>query len=537
MHGHAFTQPLAWLSTFGLLCLIGRGGAAGTEPVRHQGVHSVKRYGAVGDGQAKDTVAIQAALNAAAQAGGGVVVVPPGRYLAGTIYLRSHVRLHLEAGATLLGSTDLDDYPGNKSAFASYTSKYVCHALIWGQDLHDVALTGRGTIDGQGGHAVFKAKPPDWGYRKRPYIIRLTQCRDVLVEDLTLCNSPMWVQHYLACDNVTLRGLTVHSLVNHNNDMIDVDCCRNVRISDCYGETGDDCITLKSTADRACENVVVTNCVVRSRCNGIKCGTESNGGFKNITISNCAVFDTGISGISLLMVDGGSLDGVTVNNISMNGVRVPVFLRLGNRARPFKKDMPKPGMGSFRNVVISNVVANRARSIGCAIAGLPGHPIRNVTLSNLRLTFDGGGTAKEVTRSIPEKPTGYPECTMFGSLPAYGFYCRHVSGLTFRDVDVRFAKPDARPALVCDDVKDLAVRGFTAQRVESELPTVSLHDVRGAMIQACTAPAGGPFLRLSGKTSGVSVVGNDLSAATNPLRFADPTLETTLHAAANRLKR
>ena len=354
------------------------------KPPSVRGIFSVTDYGALGDGKNKDTAAIQKAIDAANNASGGT----------GTIYLKSRVTLHIDFGATLLGSTDGDDYPANPCGFRSYTDQYVRQALLWGENLHDVAIIGRGTIDGQG--AAFKDLP----WLKRPYAIRLITCRNVLVEGLTLRNSAMWMQHYLACDFVTIRGINVYNHCNGNNDMIDIDCCRDVIVSDCFGDTDDDALTLKSTADRPCENIAITNCILSSHCNAIKMGTESNGGFKNIAITNCVIRPSnvreayagtpnGLAGIALEIVDGGVLDGVTISNLSIDGTTAPIFVRLGNRARPFKKNMPKPAMGALRNVVISNIVATGASKTGCSITGLPGHPVRNVTLSNIKLSSAG----------------------------------------------------------------------------------------------------------------------------------------------------
>jgi polygalacturonase len=412
------------------------------------GIFSVRDFGATGNGGKLDTKAIQAAIDACSEAGGGRVWFSPGRYLCGTVFLKSGVTLHLEAGAVLLGSTNLADFPSTIPAFRSYTDNYTETSLIYAEKAENIGISGRGKIDGQG--KAYKGP-----YKVRPYMIRIIECRNVLVEDVAIVDSPMWVQHYLGCEDVVLRGLRVHSLVNANNDGIDIDCCRRVRISDCDINSGDDAIVLKSTAGVACTDVVVTNCVVRSACNGLKLGTESNGGFENILFSNCTIYDTRLAGIAVEMVDGGVLDRVQFHNIAMNGAGAPIFVRLGNRARPYKEGMEKPGMGQMRNVQISNVQAIRCGPVGCSITGLPGHMVENVTLSDVRLHFAGGGTAAEAARAIEELPDRYPEFQMFGKLPAYGFFCRHARNLVLSRVETRFDKPDARPALVCEDVREL----------------------------------------------------------------------------------
>ena len=289
----------------------------------------VTAHGAIADGNSLCTQAIQKAIDAAGYVGGGTVYFPPGTYVSGTIFLRDHVTLQLEAGATLRGSTRLADYPSVEPGFRSYTDTYVHQCLISGENVENITITGRGTIDGQGAHENFDPAGPDWGYRRRPYVIRLVTCRDILIENITLRDSPMWMQHYLACDNLTVRGVTVRSRCNANNDGINIDCCHNVRIADCDISSGDDAIVLKSTADRACENVTITNCIVSSNCNGLKMGTETNGGFRNIAISNCSIYDVRLAGLTLQIVDGGTLDRVAVTNLTMHNVDSPIFLRLG----------------------------------------------------------------------------------------------------------------------------------------------------------------------------------------------------------------
>ena len=538
---------VAFLTVFGYLVAdifsVRADPAAGAETLGPAAGFSVKDFGVIGDGRAKDTQAIQQAIDAAHRAGGGTVYFPPGKYLSGTLYLKNSVTLYLEEGSVILGSTEIADFPEIVSKFRSYTDNYVTQSLIYAEDRHDIAITGSGTIDGQG------AAYPDRSYLGRPYVIRFVECRHILVEGIRLRNSPMWMQHYLACDFVTIRGIHVYNHCTYNNDMIDIDCCRNVHISDCYGNSDDDALTLKSTADRPTENVTITNCVLGSRCNAIKMGTESNGGFKNIAITNCVINSkyekkgfygglTGSSGISLELVDGGTLENITISNISMKNVKVPIFLRLGNRARPFKKEMEKPGMGSFRNVVLSNIIATEVGEVGCSITGLPGHPIENVSLSNIRITFPGGGTAADAERQIPELAEKYPEGTMFGTLPAYGFFCRHVDGLRFSNIDIEAQQPEHRPAVLCDDVLNLEVAGFSEEKSGSGSPAMFvLKDVSQAAFRACRPAAGSrTFLRLEGKTARVSVFGNDLSRVISPFEFGESVPESAIFQAANKLR-
>lgn len=498
---------------------------------------NVKDYGASGDAATKDTEYIQQAIDAAAGNGTGIVYFPPGRYLSGTLLMKSGVTLYLEKGAVLLGSVDLDDFPITRPSLRSYTDNYVNRSLVYGENLRNIAIVGRGTIDGQG------ASFTDSSYLIRPYLIRFIKCHDVLVEGITLRDSPMWVQHYLGCDFVRLTGLTVHSQVNRNNDMLDIDGCHNVVISDCFADTEDDAITLKSTFSRTTENVVVTNCVLSSQCSAIKLGTESNGGFRNISISNCVIDSSyvekpgyldremGSSGISLLMVDGGSLENVVISDIAIRGVSVPLFLRLGNRARPFRENMAKPGVGSFRGVSLSNITAQDVGVLGSSITGLPGSEIENVTLSNIRITYPGGGLADDAGRAIPELEAEYPAAAMFGRLPAWGFYCRHVKGLRLDGIDLSLESKDERPAIVFEDVHQLDVSETSIVKTNpSEFPALILRDVSSALISGCRIwPNTDSFLLLEGQSKGVGAVANQLLDPDSQIHFGRGVPRNALH--------
>ena len=484
-------------------------------PIANQkpGIINVQDFGAVANGQGLDTQALQSAIDAASRAG-GVVYFPPGTYLSGTLHLKSHVALHLEAGAVLRGSTNLADYPRIQSKLRNYTETYADQSLLYGEDLENVSLLGSGEIDGQG--ASFKHVHH---YGDRPFLIRLVNCRRLQVRDLIFRDSPMWVQHYLACEDVSIQGLTVHSRCNGNNDGIDIDACDKVRISDCEISSGDDAIVLKSTLDRPCRDVVITNCVLSSLCNALKLGTESVGGFENIAISNCTIYDTNLAGIALESVDGGSLEDVTVSNITMRNVSGPIFLRLGNRARPPYEGAPKPGMGWFRNVILSDIESTGSATVACTIAGLPERPIENLTLANLRIQFQGGGTATDLSREVPELAEHYPEFKMFGVLPASGLYCRHVKNLRLLNSEVSFQREDARPALVCEDVADVRIVDFSAP---NSAPVILLRNTRGAFLEGNRAPQGNQvYLRIEGRQSaGVCLAANDLRASKQPFDLA-----------------
>ena len=237
-------------------------------------------------------------------------------------------------------------------------------------------------------------------------MVRMIECRNVLISGISLVNSPMWVQHYLACEDLVIDGISVNSLVNHNNDGIDIDCCSRVRISNCDIISGDDAIVLKATAPMDCEQIAISNCVLSSRCNAIKLGTESVGGFKDILVNNCVIYDTRLAALAIEMVDGGTADRIQINNISANGAGGAIFIRLGNRARHHlalgsgggkkyyfeeNEKLANVGMGKMQNITISNFMCMGADTIGCSITGIPGFEVQNITLRDIFISFDGEG--------------------------------------------------------------------------------------------------------------------------------------------------
>ncbi|GBD92032.1 exo-poly-alpha-D-galacturonosidase precursor [bacterium BMS3Abin04] len=428
------------------------------------GIYNIVDFGAVGNGEKVNTIEIQKAIEQAAKTG-GIVLIPPGKFVTGSLVLKSSVTINIMKGATVLGSKNLSDYKEHIPKLKSYNDLFLKYSLFYAEKKNNISIIGEGTIDGQGSAFPRKTKKKPERYMNRPYIIRFVECKNIKIEGVTMQNSAMWMQQYLACEFLTIHNIKVFNHVNYNNDMMDIDGCKNVVISDCFGDTDDDAITLKSTSNKITENVTITNCVVSSHCNAIKMGTESIGGFRNIAISNIVVkpsevknnisgYPEGISGITLAMVDGGILDGVLINNIRIDGPQVPIYLRLGNRGRTIRKGIGKPGVGIFRNVSINNVIATNTGQFGCSITGLPGYPIENISLSNIQITFIGGIT-KKVNANIPELEKHYPESDMFGILPSYGFFIRHVKNITFSNVELRLENKDIRPANIFKDIDGL----------------------------------------------------------------------------------
>lgn len=493
-------------------------------------VVDIRDCGAVGDGKTLCTAALQKAIDQCAARGGGTVRLPAGTWLTGTVYLESNLTLVLEKDCVLLGSRKHEDYarPRVPAISDSKQAAFRYAAVLAGADLENVTLRGEGTIDGQG--EAFRDKT-----KLRPKNIYLQQCRNVKIEGIRLRSAGSWMFHARHCDGLTIRKIDLFNHVAFNNDGLDIDSSRNVLIEDCRVDSDDDAIVLKSLSRDPCRNVVARNCTISSHCNAIKMGTESGGGFQNITVKDCTVHSPhksqktygaqrGLAGIALEIVDGGTLENVVISGVRIDGVTVPIFLRLGNRARvygqkPARQETPKPEVGKFRHVVLRDIVAQNVSPIGCSITGLPGHPIEDVLLENVTLGFEGGGTKEQASRKIPERPESYPESTMFGVLPAYGLYGRHVTGLALRNVRFETRSPDLRHAMMFDDVQRLSIEAFGAGWAPGSAALIRMVQVEQAVIRACKSPAGAdPFLLVEGdRTRQVVLEKNDLSAAAKPV--------------------
>ena len=435
-------------------------------------------YGARGDGKFLNTTNIQQAIDLAHESGGGVVVIPEGRFLTGCLILKTGVNLKLDFNAVLLGSTNPFDY----------TSGNEFMNFINAENASNIAITGEGTIDGRGRDlaltidSLFFAgiwDDPNYNHRrhrpeKRPKLLRFVECEQTLIEGVTVKNSASWVLDFDKCNHLTIDKVTVDSDTYWNNDGMDIGDCRNVRITNCYVNAADDGICLKSHhTGYLNDSIYIANCTIRSSASAIKFGTASVGGFKNVKIENIFIFDTYRSAIALESVDGGVLENIEISDIKANNTGNAIFIKLGHRNKDGK-------VGTLKNVHIKNVVVQvpfEAPDIKyqirgpqlpffhnvfpASITGIPGHYVENVTLENIRIIYPGrannGYAHLPVHRlkDVPENESTYPEFSMFGELPSWGFYVRHVKGLTMKNIDLKVLEPDFRPAFVFDDVEGL----------------------------------------------------------------------------------
>ena len=477
-------------------------------------IYNVTDYGVKANSGRSETASLQKIIDLCSTNGGGTVCIPTGTYISGTLFLKNNVMLFLDRGAVLRGSSDLNEYPELRTHRKG---------LIHAENVHNTGICGSGVIDANGNDTVFHggAKSPD-----RIYAANFEGCSQIDIRNVSLINASYWTLRISDCDHVQIRGITIRSTSYFNNDGIDLDG-RNIIVSDCIIDCIDDAICLKSyDKERPCENIAISNCIVSSNCNAIKLGTASRGGFKNIAISNCVIkrpeqndyFDykkytipgvtanyTNNSGIALEMVDGGTMEQIVINNITMFNTLTPIFIRYGQRHSPL--------VGTMKGIVISNITATSNSLMSFSITGIPDQYAENIKLSHIILNCPGGGRKEHTLRTIPEVENSYPENKIFGAnLPAYGFFIRHVRHLTLEDIQFNLDNKDDRHALYLDDCRDITIDKVKTISHLSESAYIRTNNVENLMIRGFSTENALPsFLENSGKSSGIKLIGNDLS--------------------------
>lgn len=416
---------------------------------------TITDFGAVADGKTLNTVAIQKAVDKCAKTGGGQVIVPAGTFLCGTIELKNHVELHLEKGATLLGSKNNDDYK-IIAPFVDATGQQRGKCFIGANKQQNIAISGEGIIDGQGkgrkGH--------------RPFLVRLVGCNQATVQGVTLRQPAAWTLHLQQSSNILVDGIHIYSHANRNNDGIDIDSSHDVEIRNSVINSGDDAVCIKATTPDPTYNVYVHDCDISTDWGGIKFGTESMGDFHHIVVERCTLHDIKGGAIKLLSMDGANIHDIVIQNLCMKNVEMPIFVRLGERLRTYTKEQKKRPVGSISKVLIRNVqAAVRApqdcrveHPSGMLITGTPNHKISDLTIEDFHITLDGTGTEEDCTREVPEDIKRYPEFSFFGILPASGIYARHIEQLTLKNVDIDVIGQDKRPLTYFEDVNKLFTR-------------------------------------------------------------------------------
>lgn len=449
--------------------------------------YNVRDFGARGNGKKLDHQAINAAIDTCVAHGGGRVVLPVGTYLCGSIRMKSHVELHLSAGAKILAApASMRAYDEAESwegpAYQDGGHTYFKNSLIYAIGQECVSITGRGMIDGEG---LTKKDTEKGGNLQGGSIgtgdkaIAFKLCRNILIRDITIYRGGHFGIILTGCELGTVDNVTIDT----NRDGIDIDCCKYLSVSNCKINTPrDDALVLKSSYALKkpvfTEHIAITNCIITGYklgslldgsyvpepvswvCGRFKLGTESNGGYRNISLSNCTFMYS--SGLAFEEVDQGLMENITVSNITMNHVHhYPIYITTGCRNRGPKE---RTTVSTGRDIMISNMVANDVDSLaGIIVTGMPGAPLRNITLSNIQLQFRGGGAVELANREYREQGANYPEAKFAKETPAYGLFARHVNGLEVNNVTFRTMNPDYRPAAMLVDVQNESINNLKAE--------------------------------------------------------------------------
>ncbi|MBW4889219.1 glycoside hydrolase family 28 protein [Mucilaginibacter sp. HMF5004] len=485
----------------------------------HAAEVNITSYGAIGNGVTLNTAAIQRAIDDCAKNNGGKVIFPEGRFLSGTIVLKSNVTLLLRKDAVLLASTDLNDYQ-NLDPFVEGLGTPVGWALIAAVDVMNVGIEGEGMIDGQG--AAVKAKqiltdnrPEGQRWGRRPFLLRVVRCNGVKISGVSLLYSAAWTSHYFQSRNISISNIKLLSVGVAHNDGIDIDGCQDVDIKNSDIESGDDALCFKTTSSKMpCSNVLISGMRLKSNQGAIKMGTESMAAFEHIKIANCYIYDTKNGGIKLLSVDGAHLHDIGISDITMVEVRTPILIRLGSRLSIFRKGEDiRQQTGTLEDVTIRNVKAKAADNAqlmppsGILITGIPGHNIKNLKLENIAIQLAGGGNIENSRQVVPEAIDQYPEVKTFGPvIPAYGIWARHVEGLKLYNISFTIGGNDMRPVFVCEDGKDIELNGWTVPKTTKTEAIIRLEHVTAAVIMHVDAKSSdaASFVRVEG-SSGVPV--------------------------------
>jgi hypothetical protein len=484
----------------------------------------ITAFGALADGKTNNAASIQQAIDKVSAAGGGQVIVPPGNFMSGPVFLKSGVNLHLQLGACLLGPTNRSDYGIEKGR----------PAIVSATNQNNISISGNGIIDGQGQELMLdifrklrsgEMKQDSMWLVKRPggraMILNFNSCTNVKISGVTLKNASDWVQDYIECNNLTIDRITVQSTAYWNNAGLDITDCKNVKITNCFINSADDGICLKSgNPNTFCDSIFIDSCTVRSSASAFKLGTGSTGGFKNVKVRNLTVFDTYRSAIAIESVDGGIIENIDIQNVVAKNTGNAIFIRRGKRNKT-------ENVGTLKGVYIANVKVQVPlykpdqgypiegppdhlrpgedkmpkrpshfhiyghpwlpyNIIPSSIVGLPGYPVGDITLENIEISY-GGRANKEIAwlplnkiTTIPENEANYPEFSMFGELPSWGFYIRHAEGIKMKNVRVSYVEDDFRPAFVFDDVKGIEMSDVTIPKAK-ELPVILFNNTTGIL--------------------------------------------------------
>ena len=509
-------------------------------------IYNVTAFGAKGDGLQYDTYAIQNAIDECSKNGGGTICFPNGVYLTGTIFLRDNVELYLAPNVIILGSKDISDY--NTGESSPLTPGINWESILFAKDIRNIRISGSGIIDGQGENFECGAEAfsMDDSERRendkpmvRPSLVYFKNCKDVYISGVKLQGAAQFATLFENCDEMRFDSVTIHNRRNQNTDGLHFFDCNDIFISNCKFDCGDDAIVL----NRSAEKVVITNCNISSRWSGIRLGPFSKGNIRNVTVSNCIIHDTYGCAIKLQMGEGGIMENLLFENIIMDNVTGPISIRLSHFSGWQERQEAMLPPGVLRNISFNHIFARVVENAQPAshevqpfpgemrscinITGIPGSLVEGITLSNMHIVYSGGATLEEAKQSdIPEMDYRYPEYYIFGTLPAYALYVRHVKGLVLENVKFEVEKADLRCAILCDDVEDMELSHIKAMGSMQAEALIKLKNSRNVFIHGCK-PLNRVkvFLKLEGSDfSMIKYCANNLLSADKPIECESKTI-------------
>lgn len=421
-------------------------------------IYDVRLLGAVNDGTTLNTFVIQSAIDSCSNNGGGIVLLSGGgKYMSGTLYLKDHVTLRIEKGTTLLGSPDIHDYTRDTYKNMYKGEPHMDYCFIYAEGKQHLSIEGDGIIDGNGFRTHFTNETV------RPMLIRLKDCKDIRLKDITLNNAAAWTSAWLYCEDVFVSGVKINSRANWNGDGLDFDGCRNVVVSNCIFDTSDDSICLQaSRKDKACSNVSITNCVMSSQWAAIRIGLLSVGDIHSVTVSNCTFKNIKDSGFKIQQNESGEMRNMIFSDIVMENVPRPIFMTFCKQRACVDSPDELPELTRMHGFIFSNMIVDNSKgdeNSGIVMTGIPGYCIEDIILKDILFTVGGGGVKAQTApkEMTPDVLNGWwPEYNLFGgTLPSYGIFARHIKGLTITNVQVKTVEKEQRDKYFFEDVLDL----------------------------------------------------------------------------------
>ncbi len=472
--------------------------SSGWSEDRVQNHFNITAYGAVGDSLTNNTTAIQSAIDDCQKQGGGVVLVPSGVFMTGTIFLRDRVCLDLSPGSELRAIPDISVFPDTEPEIPGNGNIFFRHALIYAENANDIGIRGQGTINGQGHAEAFKQKTRNapQKFQHRPGVIRFVNCKGIRMENVRLMDSGFWTVHLMASRDIVIHGISLYSrTANYNNDGIDVDGCEDVRISDCYINSLDDAISIKATGFFPVARITITNCILSSHCSAVRIGAENFAGFEDVHFSNIHIYDSRY-GITFQNLDGFPMKRMSFRGISMNKVANPIHVVTGRKSYPLgvpEEEYPcQPrstpasiedlvfdhitgsNIGYYKGAKIGNDTTEMIRQNAIILSGHPDAFLKRCIMSNIYFRFIGGGKSEDNEKQLPDvNALSNPYAIL--STPVFGIIARNTENLRLVNVDLTCDKKDERPAIAIENSINPILRNINTESY-STLPVIQYFD-------------------------------------------------------------